>query len=137
MTAETCTTMPARRRYKRAAISALPFMSPKRDNRLIGFRDFWQVPPTDDYVRACEVGREYAAHFVQYMKDNPGAAGENTLGHIAAAIDFSDGSRAKGYWVGFFSHLERLIYEQTQKADVFAESDRISARCEVLAAGGD
>lgn len=137
MTTETRTTMPARRAYKRAAISALPFMSPKRDNRLINRRDFWRVQPTDDYVQACEIGREYAAHFVQYMKDNPGAAGENTLGHIAAAIDFADESRAKGYWVGFFSHLERLIYEKAQQLDVFAETDRISAHYEQLAAGGD
>lgn len=47
--------------------------------------------------------------------------------HIVAAIDFKDETGAKGYWVGFFSHLERLIHAQAQRMDVFADVDRINA----------
>lgn len=28
----------------------------------------WNVPPTDDYGRACEDGRKYAAYLAQYLK---------------------------------------------------------------------
>lgn len=69
----------------------------------------WHVPATDDYSQACQAGREYASQFVRYLADNPGTAGASTLGHIAAAIDFADESAAKGYWVGFFSHLETQL----------------------------
>lgn len=79
----------------------------------------WRVPPADDYAKACEMGRAYAAHFVQFMKDNPFWVSSNHLGHIAADIDFKDESEAKGYWVGFFSHLERLIYAGARNIDVF------------------
>lgn len=120
---------PARRdckpETKPASLSALPFVyRPKR-----GFKDAsnWRVPPTDDYGMACNIGREYAAHFAQYLKDNPSLVGSSTLGNIVAAIDFKDESGATGYWVGFFSHLERLIYAQAQQMDVFADVDRINA----------
>lgn len=115
----------ARRDYKNASISALPFVYwPKR-----GFKNVsnWCVPPVNDYGVANEIGREYAAHFAQYLKDKPVSVGSNVLGHIVAAIDFKDESDAKGYWVGFFSHLERLIYAQAQRMDVFADVDRINA----------
>src|SRR5450830_531158 len=47
----------------------LPFVyRPKR-----GFNNSsnWHVPPTSSYTRACEIGQEYALHFVQFLKDNP------------------------------------------------------------------
>lgn len=129
MAAQALATVPARRDYKPeikpASLSALPFVyRPKR-----GFKNAsnWRVPPTDDYGLACKIGREYAAHFVQYLKDNPCWVGSNTLGHIVAGIDFKDETGAKGYWVGFFSHLERLIHAQAQRMDVFADVDRINA----------
>lgn len=129
MAAQSLATVPARRDYKPevkpASLSALPFVfRPKR-----GFKNAsnWRVPPTDDYGLACEIGREYAAHFVQFMKDNPYWVGSNTLGAIVSAIDFKDESGAKGYWVGFFSHLERLIYATAQRIDVFADVDKINA----------
>ncbi|ECY9625004.1 hypothetical protein AVH85_10525 [Salmonella enterica subsp. enterica serovar Cerro] len=136
MAAQALATVPARRDYKPeikpASLSALPFVyRPKR-----GFKNAsnWRVPPTDDYGLACKIGREYAAHFVQYLKDNPCWVGSNTLGHIVAAIDFKDETGAKGYWVGFFSHLERLIHAQAQRMDVFADVDRINAYYAEIAA---
>jgi hypothetical protein len=136
MAAQSLATVPARRDYKPevkpASLSALPFVyRPKR-----GFKNAsnWRVPPTDDYGLACEIGQEYAAHFVQYMKDNPYWVGSNTLGAIVSAIDFKDESGAKGYWVGFFSHLERLIYATAQRIDVFADVDKINAYYAEIAA---
>lgn len=128
--------VPARRDYKPESgsvpMSELPFVH--RPERAPRNASNWHVPPTDDYGLACEIGREYAAHFVQYMKDNPRWVGSNTLGNIAAAIDFTDESGAKGYWVGFFSYLERLIHAQAQRIDVFADVDLVNADYAEIAA---
>jgi hypothetical protein len=107
------------------SLAALPFVRTKEE----GFKYItnWHVPPTDDYSQACKTGREYAAHFAQYLKDNPDMCGANTLGIIARDIDFQNTSATAGYWVGFFSHLERIILAQTQCLDVYADVDKINA----------
>ncbi len=87
----------------------------------------WTVPPIDDYGAACERGRIYAAHLAQYLKENPRCVGSNVLNGIVSDMDFSDKSAAKGYWVGFFAHLERLIYGQAKQIDVFADVEWINA----------
>jgi hypothetical protein len=107
------------------SLSALPFVyRPKR-----GFKNasHWRVPPTDDYGLACKTGMEYGAHFAQYLKDNPYRVGSNALGRIAEDIDFKDETGASGYWVGFFSFLEQLIYASARQGDVFAYVDRLNA----------
>lgn len=129
MAAQSLATVPARRNYKPevkpASMSALPFVY--RPKRGLKNASNWCVTPTDDYGLACEIGREYAAHLAQYLKDNPCLVGSNTLGHIVKDIDFSDESSANGYWVGFFSHLERLIHAAAKHMDVFADVDRVNA----------
>jgi hypothetical protein len=120
---------PVRREYKpvanKSSFSKLPFVHrPKR-----GFKNAsnWHVPPTEDYGQACKIGREYAAHFAQYLKDNPDMCGANSLGIIARDIDFENTSSAAGYWVGFFSHLERMVLAQTQRIDAYSDVDRVNA----------
>jgi hypothetical protein len=43
-------------------IPELPFIKKKRDRIL-----FWSVTPTGDYVKDCQMGREYAALALKYM----------------------------------------------------------------------
>ena len=128
MAAQSVAPIPARRDYKPEVkpvpLSALPFVcQPRR-----GFKNAsnWRVPPTDDYGLACKMGAEYAAHYVQYLKNNSWVS-SNLLGNIAKDIDFQDISDAMGYWVGFFSYLERLILAQAQRMDVFEDVDRVNA----------
>lgn len=127
--------LPARRNYKPepayTPTSELPFVFKGTRKQV---RNNWHVPPTDDYALACDIGREYAAHFAQWLKDNPGMVGSNALGRIAAEIDFSDNSNAKGYWIGFFAHLERLIHATAQRIDVFSDIDSIGAHYSEIAA---
>lgn len=119
----------ARRSYKTAeghlhSYWELPFtFFPKRGGSYKTI-SHWRVPPTDNYGLGCRMGREYAAHFIQYLKDNPGTVGMNWLGQIAKDIDFADDSGAKGYWVGFFSHLERYIVAGAQNVNVFDDAER-------------
>jgi hypothetical protein len=49
------------------------------------------------------------------------------LGKIASDIDFKDGSDTKGYWIGFFAYLERLIEATARGIDVFADVDKLKS----------
>ena len=90
------------------------------------------MPAAEDYGVACDIGREYAAHYIQYLKDNPGQL--PILNYIVSDIDFEDNSNTKGYWVGFISYLDRLLRAQARQLDVFADVDREQARYARLAA---
>lgn len=113
-----------RRTYSAAPIqnTALPFIASPRHYRKQGRThcgSLWHVPRTDDYDRARMLGSVYAAHLAQYLKDNPATVGHNLLGRIATDMDFHDASAQRGYWIGFFSFLEYLIYEQAAQRPVF------------------
>lgn len=115
-----------------ALMSELPFVSSSEalsDNRAV---NYWSAPAIDDYAEACMIGKEFAAHFVQYLKDNPAVVASNQLGLIVNDMDFDDTSAAKGYWVGFFSYLERLLYAQAKRMDVFADLEQLKAQHEVF-----
>ncbi|MFZ6774299.1 hypothetical protein ACO0LB_16440 [Undibacterium sp. SXout7W] len=126
----------ARRNYKPeikpATIEALPFVVRLKKGKKL--HNNWAVTPTNDYGLACFLGAEYAAHFAQYLQDNPGTVGMNLLGHIVTDIDFNDATATKGYWVGFFSHLERLIFATARQIDVFADVDRVHANTAAILA---
>lgn len=111
------------RRTGRAPFFDLPFVSHAGK----GQHSNWHVPSMQDYAEACGLGREYAAHLLQYLKDNPDSVGSNLLGHIAKHIDFTDTSVAKGCWVGFFTHLERVLHHGASSIDVFADVDEVKA----------
>jgi hypothetical protein len=107
----------------KSTFSQLPFIHTKHHE--FNPVSNWHVPPTEGYSQACDTGREYAAHFAQYLRDNPDMCGANLLGAIARDIDFKDSSNAAGYWVGFFSYLERIIFAKTQRMDVFDDVERV------------
>lgn len=97
----------------------------------------WHVPPIEDYEMACRIGQEYAAHFVQSLKDDPAGVPNNNLSKIVQGIDFSDESAVKGYWVGFFTELSRYLLKGAQHMDVFGELDKQIAYEESLFAEDD
>ena len=92
------------------SITALPFVSPSEQGR----PHFWNVPPAVKGLRGhCEaesIGRQYAMQYTQWLHAYPDLVGMGTLGWIAADIDFRDTDRT-GYWIGFFSGIERLLYD--------------------------
>lgn len=123
---ESSPVIPANIHYSNAPLDALPFVGD-----INGRHCKWCVSPHDDYFVACDTGRVYAAHFAQFLKANPWLAGGNTLGHIAADIDFADRTRL-GYWVGFFSYIEHLLVDGVTDRPVFDDlaafgSDRLLA----------
>lgn len=128
---------PAHNHYRPAwtLLTELPFIVGPQHYRKRGIRrtgSLWHVSPTDDYQQALATGREYAAHFVQYLLDNPFMAGANLLGRIATDMDFHDASAARGYWIGFFSYLEQLLYAQSIQRTAFVDLDRLNQRVATL-----
>ena len=128
MTKANSRAMPARRDY-RVLNTELPFIASPRHYSKHGpahCGSLWHVHRIKDYEQARAIGREYAAHFAQYLKDNPEIVGQNLLGRIATDMDFHDASAKRGYWIGFFSYLEHLIYAQAVQRPVFADLDRLT-----------
>lgn len=123
--------IPKRRNYKANKDKIfqkvlLPFQLAPRCMKEIHTVPFcnWYVPRIDDYHLAVRTGQEYAAHFVQYLKDDPSVAPNNILSDIIRDIDFTDHSAAKGYWVGFFTELSTYLVKGAKRIDVFKELDK-------------
>lgn len=91
-------------------ITALPFVTQGDQGR----PHYWNVPPAGanvrDHSEAEAIGRQYALHYAQWLQAYPELVGMGTLGWIAADIDFRDTERT-GYWIGFFSCIERLLFD--------------------------
>ena len=105
----------------------LPFVLYRKEGG-VHVTNNWHVPPVADYGDACDIGRNFAAHFLQYSKDNPQAMG-SLLGWIASDIDFTDQSASKGYWIGFFSHIQRYLQAGCDfVGDVFDDLQAIEDR---------
>lgn len=102
-------------------LSVLPFVKMRR-----GVPMLWHVAPTDDYAKACKLGREYAATLAVYMHDNPASAA--MLTHVIAAMDHADQSPAKGYRVGFLAHVGHMMRAAGEDAfaDLYRENQRHS-----------
>lgn len=90
--------------------------------------DYWSFPKTDDYAAACAAGRQAACDFIQYLADNEDYAGAGFLADIARGAVNARDSDVRGYAIGFFSFLERVLSEAAEQIDVYgmAELDRQS-----------
>jgi|GEM_PF-4279366 len=90
----------------------------------IGEDSFWLVPQEMDYGAACIIGSEYAAHYLQFLKDSPEDPHRNLLGCIASNINFND-SQARGFWIGFFTHLDWALQRHAKSTSPFEELDAL------------
>ena len=79
------------------------------------------LTPTDDYGSACTEGYMLAARFAEYLKANPGRAGDNALGQIVDHLTQKDlGEGGTGYLVGFFSEIEGMILRGARTCEPMA-----------------
>lgn len=74
----------------------------------------WDVPPTDDYVAACNRGDEMAVEYMQFLRMNPGLKGSNVLGAIIGDARPEDNH---GYLTGFLATVERMVCEGLEQRD--------------------
>jgi len=71
----------------------------------------WQVPATTDYAEAYRLGAGYARQYLQLVRDNPDMVGMSMLWWIVRDMNTKQDGAAKGYMVGFFSMLEKVLAE--------------------------
>ncbi|MCD5361147.1 hypothetical protein [Chromobacterium aquaticum] len=118
---------PPRRRYlpnpEPQPYQALPFAALRPDQPRV---HCWQVPPTNDRQHAYLLGREYAAHFLVFLQDNPGSPDHFLLARIAGDVDFDAPGAERGYWAGFFHLLELVLAQSIAQLDVFDYIDRLN-----------
>lgn len=115
-------------------ISELPFVQPAESPDR---PSHWHVPPTGCYEEATRYGNHLAAHFVAYLRDNPGAIGSGLLRSIVRDMDLDEGSDSNAAAIGFFEYLEVLLARAVSGVDPFAHLDDLHARYdEVMAAHG-
>lgn len=111
-----------------ASLTDLPFVADVKVGPRKTARCFWHVPPTDDYGHANDVGRQFAADYAQYLKENPFWVGSGNLGWIVADMAKHHDTPAKGYAVGFWAFVEQLLYLATTQHDHYAIAERDAQR---------
>ena len=91
-------------------LTTLPFVTRGEDRR----PNYWAVAPCDEnfqaQIDAETSGHLYADQYARWLRAHPDIVGMGTLGWIAGDIDFNDSQRT-GYWIGFFSRIEHLIFD--------------------------
>ena len=126
--AESHQIVPLRTHYRTATESTkLPFVSRRKQPDGSNPVRFWAVDPVEDYCDGCHLGTEYAAHYLQYLQDNPSPAVGTLLTQIVKDIDFTD-PKKKGLWVGFFSFLEKVLIDRARTMNVYVTLDAQNAR---------
>lgn len=115
-----------RKRFPRESCdpTKLPFvkdvkLSPRRKER-----KFWHVPKIDCYATANIVGIQYAADWIQYIKENPDMAGSAFMGQIAKEMypPTSGKDESRGIAVGFWSLIEKALAHSTHDHYAMAEA---------------
>lgn len=91
-------------------LTELPFVADVKVSSRRKERKFWHVPEVDCYATANIVGAQYAADWIQYLKDNPGAVGSGLLGLFAEGMYQTRRDDAShGIAVGFLVLIERAL----------------------------
>jgi hypothetical protein len=121
-----------------ASFTELPFVADVKVAPRQKRRSFWNVPKTDDYGHANDVGRQYAADFLQYIKDNPFWVGSNTIGtFVADMATHPRGTAMHGYEVGFWAALEVILYRAISRENHWDVLQAAQDRCDTIKAARD
>ena len=85
------------------AFTCLPFVADIKIAPRKKERSFWAVPEVSCYATANVVGAQYAADWIQYLKQNPQWVGAATTGHIARDMCRTSPTASRGIEVGFWA----------------------------------
>ena len=111
-------------------LTQLPFVADVKASRGRTVRKFWQIPPVDCYATANNIGAQYAADLVQYLKDNPDPAGAGLLVKIVKDMRDAEGASNKshGVAVGFFALIEAALAHKGTSFDHYAHAEAQARR---------
>ena len=93
-------------------IARLPFVQDVKVGPRRTERKFWCVPEVDCYGEANAIGAQYAADWLQYLRDNPGVAGDALMGRFANEMYQGDREKrggSHGVAVGFWTLIEQAL----------------------------
>ena len=116
-----------------ASVAALSFVADVKVSARKWRRSYWAVPQTDDYGEACNLGRQYACELIQFLKDNPSAAGSNIIGELVDGMAACQhGAAMRGYGVGFLSVVEVLLHRAATREDHWAIVQGVQDRFDAI-----
>ena len=98
-------------------LESLPFVYRNPKKRAKTPFHYWWLPPAESYIQASQRGMRYALLFMHYLHHHPEEAGGWLLGNIVKDMNLDDEGDSRGYWIGFLSYLERLLYHQSNRLD--------------------
>ena len=101
------------------SFTQLPFVADVKVGPRKKRRSFWVVPQVHCYAAANATGEQFAADFIQLLKQNPEWAGAGTLGRIARDMYCNGDETSNGVPVGFWSLIERVLIMGAQRIDVY------------------
>ena len=119
-----------RNRFRRppSELTKLPFIkdvkvSPRRTQR-----KFWHVPKVDCYGTANVIGAQYAADWIQYIKENPDMVGSGLMGWFAEEMyQAAEGEdKSRGIAVGFWLLIEQALLHSS--LDHYATAETTAQR---------
>ena len=108
----------------------LPFVADVRVTPRKKRRSFWAVPQIDCYATANVVGAQYAADWIQFLKQNPEWVGGGITGQIAREMHGS--ISASGISVGFWSLIEAALAAGSTRVDAYAIAQQTAARVQTF-----
>ena len=103
----------------------LPFVADVRETPRKKSRSFWAVPQIDCYGTANVVGAQYAADWIQFLKQNPEWVGGGTTGQIAR--EMHGATSADGVSVGFWSLIEAALVAGSARVDAYAIAEQTAS----------
>ena len=102
-------------------------VSPRRTER-----KYWHVPRVDCYATANVIGMQYAADWIQYIKENPEMGGSSFMNLIAREMHQSarGDDKSHGIAVGFWLLIEKALLHSS--LDYYATAETMALRIQDL-----
>lgn len=119
----------------------LPFVADLKTSPRLKKRCFWVAPEVQSYAAANVIGEQFAADWIQFLKQNPIWIGAGTTGHIAKDMYCPTTTAAPGVASGFWALIEQILMVGAQHVDVYAIAEasakRLAAYADKEASGVD
>lgn len=120
----------ARKHFPRRSceLTWLPFVKDVKVSPRRKTRKFWQVPEVHCYTTANIIGNQYAADWIQYIKENPGMVGSGFMGWIVKEMypPANGEDKSHGIAAGFWALIEQALINSN--LDHYTTAERTAER---------
>lgn len=91
-------------------------------------RSFWAVPDVECTASANALGEQYAADWIQFLKQNPEWIGAATTAKIAREMYTTEANESSAIAVGFWCLIEKVLIAGAQHVDVYGIAEAAAKR---------